>query len=254
MLEGLPAAEAGSTKGVCPECGRGFDRAEPATFHSPASPSALARVLPRAIPFLAEVSPGRWVCLAYAAIWGVLLVIWSGPGGWMTDTEVRGFSLVMTATIVGWCGTLLLQLCARAALWLSERSVGRWRWRWLAIPVTLATAYLAQTSGVVWQLRWWHARPEFEAMRAQLNRGPAPPTPRWVGTFYVTAIEDGPGNDSAGNVVYWLGGPDGSSDSAAAIIDARKCGTTQWPFDRSVWGTAAQPGKGWYVGMDRYPY
>jgi hypothetical protein len=225
-LAGLPA-------GPCPECGRRFDPADPATVARP------GYLIWRK---LASARPPRSLLLIVSLILIPCFLALGNPTGMVSDWAAMAIGLLVFATILIWTIPFACHLLGRCVLLGARIRQPRWSWRWGAIPVLLVACIYTQSSGALWQVRWWLARPAFERIAA----GAA--TPHWIGSFRIIEIHRNPD----GSVVFLLGWTDPYSDGPAAILHSptRRHPAWGWPHPQMGWPLSHDLGGGWWLLID----
>jgi hypothetical protein len=170
----------GLESGRCPECGRGFDPADPLTMNLGRPLGPAARALLRPI--------GRWAdgCVWLVGAWGAwlslgmlpraVLLLWFGLGSALVLAPV-----VLRRTLRGIAATVYRQpAAARRADAAFDQRARRVIRVAIVLVLTRAPAYVA----------WWVSRPWTDAVARQVATDPvdAPlPPEQWAGLYRVEA-------------------------------------------------------------------
>jgi hypothetical protein len=166
----------------CPECGRGFDPADPKTWTTGRDMSRLLHSLLR---------PPRWLIgvAGIAAI--ILLLAFSAPfGGILFGTmAATALALITAAT---WAARLTLAIGVLAVYRRPPVLVlARW-WRWLMPAIILAAATAIVASDIPSRTRFRFARPaldRFAEAALSLPSGQNPPQECSVGTYRLRQVQ-----------------------------------------------------------------
>ncbi len=164
----------------CPECGRGFDPADPRTMRTPRSPGKIARYL---------LQPPRWSLHSFVGL-AVLVSILAGaaPGGYFLPAMLA--ILTWMIILIVWGLRLLLWLVLRG-YFEKDCSLGpRHARRWIVTPLSLAVVAALLLTRTPLYVAFWFSRPSMNALAKAVINGTEPKTvTKWVGLFYVDDIK-----------------------------------------------------------------
>lgn len=166
----------GLQESSCPECGRAFDWNDPETFGPQTHKWTRT---------LAKSCPPRWFFSLVFFCAACLLLKISGPISTRGALNFFACAIVLPILIFSplWIWFVITSI-ARANLRSRGISVSPLNRRWLKVIPLLVLFLLIQHSGIIFWIRWWHAKPEFERLRDANSTQ----SPRWVGTFYVVSV------------------------------------------------------------------
>ncbi|HYE62960.1 MAG TPA: hypothetical protein VD997_13270 [Phycisphaerales bacterium] len=175
--------------GPCPECGTPFDPADPSTLYHPAQ-SLMACVALR---------PARWLLVLHGLVALPYTLMLDSPSR-LKDEELLPLDLlVIFFPALAWMLGFVPHLGGRWLLRARHIPRPRWSKRWLVTPALIACIITAHRQNLVWNVRWWIARPALERYIADPAAAPAR-----IAGYEVVEIERLEG----GATVLHLGWPD----------------------------------------------
>lgn len=215
----------GLAKGACPECGRVFDIADPAS------------VGPLRHPWLTAIagSAVHWAFVIPLAIGALAFSVFASAPGPISDDfmiVLIGVHAIAVAPLAIWC---LLTLLARAALVTHGERQPRWRAQWLILLAAWIAFFTLGLHGWAFKFRWWLARDQFIALE---QRAVLPTAPCRIGTFFIEKAERKP----CGTWRLHLGFPDWDPPGDMTLEIGVTAGVG-WPVDVSM-------SDGWYICWD----
>lgn len=226
-----------ASPGKCPECARAFDLKDPRSTGPQRNRVAM---------FIAKASPPWYMLVPMVCVLAVALLLWSSPTGdvcdgpaWLMVVGVYGFG-------IAWSLPFLLSMFCRLIVRPRDGKFLRWLWRWSRPPLIFALAWYLQWNGVVWQIRWWHARDGFNDLRTSIAAGqPIPAVPFDIGTITVTNVQVRSGlNGAPFEIMFSLGWPDTAySDWRPALVSTPTWPAKGWPIETPL-------GDNWFHCMD----